>query len=406
MTKPKYTPEIRERAVQLLIESEKDYPSTWAAITAIAPKIGCTPETLRVWYLKHMDQLNPAKVQQISDQEKMKQMEREIKELKRANEILRKAAGFFRPGGARPPTQIMVDFILNNKDRYGVEAICRILPIATSTYYRTLDLTVNPEHRAKRDLHDLQHAEEIKRIWKESSGRYGVRKVWQQLKREGYVIARCTVARLMQKLGIQGVWRGKNKQTTRNRDDQKRADDLVKRNFNADHPNQLWVGDFTYIQTHSGWVYTAFVIDVFSRAIVGWKVSTRMNTDMVLDALEQALHDRGMPKNVIHHSDRGVQYLSIRYTNRLEAANLRASVGTTGDSYDNALAETVNGLYKTEVIEYLKADWQGLADVQLATLNWVDWFNKKRVHSALGYVSPFEFEAMYYDKINPLGQVA
>ncbi|MCK8639827.1 IS3 family transposase [Acinetobacter schindleri] len=411
MTKLKYTPEIRERAVQLLIESEKDYPSNWAAITAIAPKIGCTPETLRAWHQKHLDQQNPIKVQQISDQEKMKQMEREIKELKRANEILRKAAGFFRPGGARPPTQIMVDFIHNNKDRYGVDAICRILPIAASTYYRTLDLADEKhrfarEHRAKRDLHDLHHAEEIKRIWKESSGRYGVRKVWQQLKRDGYVIARCTVARLMQKLGIQGVWRGKNKQTTRNRDDQKRADDLVKRNFNADRPDQLWVSDFTYIQTNSGCFYTAFIIDVFSRAIVGWKVSTRMNTDMVLDALEQALHDRGMPKNVIHHSDRGVQYLSIRYTNRLEDANLRASVDTTGDSYDNALAETVNGLYKTEVIEYLKADWQGLADVQLATLNWVDWFNKKRVHSALGYVSPFEFEAMYYDKINPLGQVA
>ncbi|WP_153560752.1 IS3 family transposase, partial [Acinetobacter baumannii] len=405
MTKLKYTPEIRERAVQLLIESEKDYPSTWAAITAIAPKIGCTPETLRAWHQKHLDQQNPIKVQQIYDQEKMKQMEREIKELKRANEILRKAAGFFRPGGARPPTQIMVDFIHNNKDLYGVDAICRILPIAASTYYRTLDLCDEKhcfarEHRAKRDLHDLHHAEEIKRIWKESSGRYGVRKVWQKLKREGYIIARCTVARLMKNLGIQGVWRGKNKQTTRSRDDQKRAPDLVKRNFRADQPNHLWVADFTYIQTNSGWVYTAFIIDVFSRAIVGWKVSTRMNTDMVLDALEQALHDRGMPKNVIHHSDRGVQYLSIRYTNRLEAANLRASVGTTGDSYDNALAETVNGLYKTEVIEYLKADWQGLADVQLATLNWVDWFNKKRVHSALGYVSPFEFEAMYYDKIN------
>ncbi|MFZ7793665.1 IS3 family transposase [Acinetobacter lwoffii] len=411
MTKLKYTPEIRERAVQLLIESEKDYPSTWAAITAIAPKIGCTPETLRAWHQKHLDQQNPIKVQQISDQERIKQLERENKELQRANEILRKAAAFFALGGARPPTQIMVDFIHNNKDLYGVDAICRILPIAASTYYRTLDLCDEKhcfarEHRAKRDLHDLHHAEEIKRIWKESSGRYGVRKVWQKLKREGYIIARCTVARLMQKLGIQGVWRGKNKQTTRSRDDQKRADDLVKRNFNADHPNQLWVGDFTYIQTHSGWVYTAFVIDVFSRAIVGWKVSTRMNTDMVLNALEQALHDRGMPKNVIHHSDRGVQYLSIRYTNRLETANLRASVGTTGDSYDNALAETVNGLYKTEVIEYLKADWQGLADVQLATINWVDWFNKKRVHSALGYVSPFEFEAMYYDKINPLGQVA
>ncbi|MFH7045178.1 IS3 family transposase [Acinetobacter johnsonii] len=411
MTKLKYTSEIRERAVQLLIESEKDYPSTWAAITAIAPKIGCTPETLRAWHQKHLDQQNPIKVQQIYDQEKMKQMEREIKELKRANEILRKAAGFFRPGGARPPTQIMVDFIHNNKDLYGVDAICRILPIAASTYYRTLDLCDEKhcfarEHRAKRDLHDLHHAEEIKRIWKESSGRYGVRKVWQKLKREGYIIARCTVARLMKKLGIQGVWRGKNKQTTRSRDDQKRAPDLVKRNFNADHPNQLWVGDFTYIQTHSGWVYTAFIIDVFSRAIVGWKVSTRINTDMVLDALEQALHDRGMPKNVIHHSDRGVQYLSIRYTNRLEAANLRASVGTTGDSYDNALAETVNGLYKTEVIEYLKADWRGLGDIQLATLNLVDWFNKERIHSSLGYVSPFEFEAMYYDKINPLGQVA
>ncbi|MFA3697624.1 IS3 family transposase [Acinetobacter baumannii] len=406
MTKLKYTPEIRERAVQLLIESEKDYPSNWAAITAIAPKIGCTPETLRVWYQKYLDKLNPVKVQQLSDQERIKQLERENKELQRANEILRKAAAFFRPGGARPPTQIMVDFIHNNKELYGVEAICRILPIAPSTYYRTLDLCENPEHRAKRDLHDLHHAEEIKRIWKESSGRYGVRKVWQKLKREGYIIASCTVARLMKKLGIQGVWRGKNKQTTRSRDDQKRADDLVKRNFTADHPDQLWVSDFTYIQTHSGWVYTAFIIDVFSRAIVGWKVSTRMNTDMVLDALEQALHDRGMPKNVIHHSDRGVQYLSIRYTHRLEAANLRASVGTTGDSYDNALAETVNGLYKTEVIEYLKADWQGLADVQLATLNRVDWFNKKRVHSALGYVSPFEFEAMYYDKINPLGQVA
>ena len=229
-------------------------------------------------------------------------MEREIKELKRANEILRKAAAFFRPGGARPPTQIMVDFIHNNKDRYGVEAICRILPIAASTYYRTLDLaTIQNIERNEIYMMSIM-LNKLNEFGKKVSGRYGVRKVWQQLKREGYVIARCTVARL-KKLGIQGVWRGKNKQTTRSRDDQKRADDLVKRNFNADHPDQLWVGDFTYIQTHSGWVYTAFIIDVFSRAIVGWKVSTRMNTDMVLDALEQALHDRGMPKNVIHHSD-------------------------------------------------------------------------------------------------------
>ena len=300
----------------------------------------------------------------------------------------------------------MVDFIRDHKALYGVEAICQILPIASSTYYRQLDLVQNPEKRSKRDLHDQHYAEQIKLIWQESHGRYGIRKVWQQLKQEGYSIARCTVTRLMKQLEIQGVWRGKNKRTTHHDDQQKRADDLVKRDFTAQHPNNLWVADFTYIQTNSGWVYTAFIIDVFSRAIVGWKVSTRMNTDMVLHALEHALNSRGMPKNVIHHSDRGVQYLSIRYTQRLETANLRASVGTTGDSYDNALAETVNGLYKTEVIEYLKSDWLGLADVELATLNWVDWFNKKRLHSSIGYVSPFEFENMYYDKINTLDCVA
>ena len=250
----------------------------------------------------------------------------------------------------------MVDFIHNHKVRYGVELICSILPIAVSTYYRHLDFNENPDKRSKRALHDEHFAKEIKRIWRDSCGRYGIGKVWEQLSKEGYCIARCRVARLMQQLGIQGVWRGKNKLTTRHRDDQKRADDLLKLDFTAQHPNNLWVADFTYIQTHSGWVYTAFFIDVFSRAIVGWKVSTRMNTDMVLDALKQALRDRGMPENVIHHSDRGVQYLSIRYTNRLEAANVKASVGTTGDSYDNALAETVNGLYKMEVIEYLKSD--------------------------------------------------
>ena len=180
---------------------------------------------------------------------------------------------------------LMVDFIHNNKDLYGVEAICRILPIAPYTYYRTLDLAENPEHRAKRNRHDQHHAKQIKWVWKESLGWYGVRKVWQNLKRRGYVVARCTVTRMMKNLGIQDIWRGKNKQTTPSWNDQKRAFDLVKRNFSASQPNRLWVADFRYIQTHSGWVYTAFIIDVFSRAIVEWKVSTRMNTDMVLDVL-------------------------------------------------------------------------------------------------------------------------
>ena len=210
----------------------------------------------------------------------------------------------------------------------------------------------------------------------------------------------------MRQHGMQGVWRGKGKITTKSRDGQKRADDLVNRNFNAHRPNQLWVADFTYIKTLSGWVYTAFIIDVFARAIVGWKVSDRMNTDMVMAALNQAIADRNHPKDVIHHSDRGVQYLSIRYTDKMADSGVIASVGTTGDSYDNALAETVNGLYKTEVIEYLKQQWRDACDVELATLEWVDWFNKTRIHSTIGYVSPFEFERRYYDSLNESDKAA
>ncbi len=203
-----------------------------------------------------------------------------------------------------------------------------------------------------------------------------------------------------------GSWRGKGKITTNSRDDQKRADDLVNRNFSAHRPNQLWVADFTYIKTMSGWVYTAFIIDVFARVIVGWKVSNRMNKDMVMAALNQSITDRNNPKDVIHHSDRGVQYLSIRYTDKMKDSGVIASVGTTGDSYDNALAETVNGLYKTEVIHYLKENWNGVNDVELATLEWVDWSNKTRLHSTIGYVSPFEFEKRYYDNLTLSGIAA
>ena len=293
----------------------------------------------------------------------------------------------------------MVDFIDDHKPQYGVEPICRVLPIAPSTYYRAKELEFSPEKRSQRSQHDDFYLNEIKRIWQDSKCRYGTRKVWKQLKAEGIHPARCTVERLMRQHGMQGIWRGKGKITTKSRDDQKRADDLVNRNFNAHRPNQLWVADFTYVKTLSGWVYTAFIIDVFARAIVGWKVSDRMNTDMVMAALNQAIADRNHPKDVIHHSDRGVQYLSIRYTDKMADSGVIASVGTTGDSYDNALAETVNGLYKTEVIEYLKQQWQGVNDVELATLEWVDWFNKTRIHSTISYVSPFEFERRYYDSL-------
>ena len=300
----------------------------------------------------------------------------------------------------------MVHFIDDHKNYYGVEPICRVLPIAPSTYHRAKDLEYYPEKRSLRSQHDDYYISEIKRIWQGSKCRYGVRKVWQQMKADGLKVARCTIERLMSQHGLQGVWRGKGKITTHSRDDQKRADDLVNRNFNAHRPNQLWVADFTYIKTTSGWVYTAFIIDVFARAIVGWKVSNRMNTDMVMAALNQAIADRNHPKDVIHHSDRGVQYLSIRYTDKMKDSGVIASVGTTGDSYDNALAETVNGLYKSEVIHYLKQNWNGINDVELATLKWVDWFNKTRLHSTIGYVSPFEFEKRYYDNLTLSGIAA
>ena len=293
----------------------------------------------------------------------------------------------------------MVQFIDDYRGSYGVELICRVLPIAPSTYYRTKDLESYPEKRSLRQQHDDYYINEIKRIWQDSKCRYGVRKVWQQMKADDIHVARCTVERLMKQYGMQGIWRGKGKITTSSRDDQERTVDLVNRNFNAHRPNQLWVADFTYIKTLSGWVYTAFIIDVFARAILGWKVSKRMNTDMVMAALNQAIADRNNPKDVIHHSDRGVQYLSIRYTDKMTDSGVIASVGTTGDSYDNALAETVNGLYKSEVIDYLKQNWTGVNDVELATLEWVDWFNKKRLHSTIGYVSPFEFEKRYYDNL-------
>jgi putative transposase len=279
----------------------------------------------------------------------------------------------------------MVQFIDDNKAEYEVEPICRVLPIAPSTYYRAQDLSDNPHKRSLRSQYDDYYVSEIKRIWQDSKCRYGARKVWQQMKSDGLKVARCTVERLMRQHGLQGVWRGKGRITTNSRDEQLRANDLVNRNFNAHRPNQLWVADFTYIKTMSGWVYTAFIIDVFARAIVGWKVSNRMNTDMVMAALNQAIADRNNPKDVIHHSDRGVQYLSIRYTDKMADSGLIASVGTTGDSYDNALAETVNGLYKSEVIHYLKESWTGVNDVELATLEWVDWFNKKRLHSTIGW---------------------
>ena len=288
----------------------------------------------------------------------------------------------------------MVAFIDHYREAYGVEPICKLLPIAPSTYHRCKTLEQHPEQRSERTKRDEQLVPEIQRVWKENHRNYGARKVWKQLKREAIPVARCTVERLMKQLGLEGVRRGKRCKTTIPDEATHKPLDLVQREFTANHPNQLWVADITYVATWSGFVYVAFVVDVYSRYIVGWRVLKHMQTDLILDALEQALWLRGKPTGVIHHSDRGSQYLSIRYTERLAEAGFNASVGSVGDSYDNALAETINGLYKAEVI-HKEGPWRGLDDVERATLTWVEWFNNRRLLRPIGDIPPAEYEMLY-----------
>ncbi len=289
----------------------------------------------------------------------------------------------------------MVNFIDQHRDVQGVEPICKELPIAPSTYYDFKDQASHPEKRSLRSRSDDYFETEITRVYNENYQVYGARKVWRTLQREGYSIARCTVERLMQRLKLQGAIRGKVKRTTISKVDDNRPLDLVQREFKADRPNKVWVADFTYVATWIGFVYTAFVIDVFSRMIVGWRVSRTMSADLTLDALEQALWTRKVKKGLVHHSDRGSQYLSISYSERLVEEGISASVGSVGDAYDNALAETINGLYKTEVIRK-RGPWKNLEQVEAATLEWVHWFNTKRLLEPIGNIPPAEFEELYY----------
>jgi putative transposase len=286
----------------------------------------------------------------------------------------------------------MTRFIEERKDEFGVEPMCAVLPIAPSTYYAEKSRPFS-----MRALSDHELEKEIQRIYYENYGVYGVRKVWRQLRREGRPVARCTVARLMRKLGLRGVIRGKTWKTTKPDTSAQRPADLVDRQFTAPAPNRLWVADLTYVRTWAGMVYSAFVMDAFSRRILGWQTSTTLRTDLALDALEMALWTRRKEDvtSVIHHSDRGVQYLSIRYTERLAQAGAVTSVGSRGDSYDNALAETIIGLYKTELIRK-RAPWKNLDDVEYATLEWVDWFNHRRLFETIGYLPPAELEEMFY----------
>ncbi|RQS86934.1 IS3 family transposase [Burkholderia contaminans] len=395
----KFSPEVRERAVRLVREQRSEHPSMWAAIESIAPMIGCTPQTLHEWVKR--DQVDHGERDGVTtdERERLKALEREVKELRRANEILKVASAFFGPGGARPPFQVLKAFIDQHRDTFGVEPICKVLRIAPSGYRRHAAQLRDPARRSVRAIRDERLRPEIERVWRANMQVYGADKVWKQMNRERIAVARCTVERLMKQLGLRGVMRGKRVRTTVPDAIAPRPLDRVNRQFKAARPNQLWVSDFTYVSTWQGWLYVAFVIDVFARRIVGWRVSTSMTTDFVLDALEQALYARrpGDDGTLIHHSDRGSQYVSIRYSERLAEAGIEPSVGSRGDSYDNALAETINGLYKTELIH--RRTWKTRESVELATLEWVAWFNHHRLMEPLGYIPPAEAEANYYRQL-------
>ena len=291
----------------------------------------------------------------------------------------------------------MIAFIDDHRQAYGVEPICKVLPIAPSTYHAHIAKRTDPAKLSARTRRDMALKPEIARIFAENFKVYGVRKVWRQMAREGFDVARCTVERLMADLGLQGVIRGKPVRTTVQDKAAPCPLDHVNRVFHAPAPNVLWVSDFTYVSTWTGFVYVAFVIDVYARRIVGWRVSRTAHASFVLDALEQALHERRPTRKggLVHHSDRGSQYVSIRYTERLAEAGIEPSVGSVGDSYDNALAETINGLYKAEVI-HRRGPWRSYEAVEFATLEWVDWFNNRRLLEPIGNIPPAEAEARYY----------
>ncbi|EHX9381066.1 IS3 family transposase [Escherichia coli] len=397
MTKnTRFSPEVRQRAIRMVLESQDEYDSQWAAICSIAPKIGCTPDTLRVWVRQHeRDTGGGDGGLTTAERQRLKELERENRELRRSNDILRQASAYFGEGGVRPPLEKMMPLLDKLREQYGVGPVCSELHIAPSTYYHCQQQRHHPDKRSARAQHDDWLKREIQRVYDENHQVYGVRKVWRQLLREGIRVARCTVARLMAVMGLAGVLRGKKVRTTVSRKTVATGD-RVNRQFVAERPDQLWVADFTYVSTWQGFVYVAFIIDVFAGYIVGWRVSSSMETTFVLDALEQALWAR-RPSGTIHHSDKGSQYVSLAYTERLKEVGLLASTGSTGDSYDNAMAESINGLYKAEVIH--RKSWKNRAEVELATLTWVDWYNNRRLLGRLGHTPPAEAEKAYYASI-------
>ncbi|HEY3842957.1 MAG TPA: IS3 family transposase [Acidimicrobiales bacterium] len=396
----RYPPELRERAVRMVAETIAETGERWGVVARIARQLGIGEQTLR----NRVDQadIDAGNRQGVTTDEKKRiaELEKENRELRRANAILKSASGFVR-GGARPPDQV-VRYIDAHREEFGVEPICSVLQFAPSTYYARKARPPSARSRTDAVLGAL-----ISKIHEENSGVYGVRKVWRQLRRDGVDVGRDQVGRIMADLGLHGARRGRAKRTTIAGDLSERPADLVDRQFNATAPNRLWLADITYVWTVSGFCYVSFITDAFSRRIVGWRVSKSLRTDLALDALEMAIFTRRGDdlSHLVHHSDRGVQYLAIRYTDRLADERAVASVGSKGDSFDTALAETVNGLYKTELI-HRRGPWRSMEHVELTTAAWVSWWNERRLHEACAYVPPAEFEENHYRRLDEASSAA
>ncbi|MEU7382013.1 IS3 family transposase [Streptomyces sp. NPDC042207] len=408
MARPsRYPLELRRRAVRMVAEVRDDYPNETAALQAVTEKLGIgSRETLRNWVKQHEIDAGQRPGMTTEESAQLKALKKENAELKRANEILKAAAKFLR-GRARPATHTLVAFIDEHRDRFGgVEPICRTLTeydckIAPSTYYAHKKRLAAPSARSVRDA---QLKELISQVHTANYRVYGARKVWRELNRQGRVVARCTVERLMREMGIQGAVRGKRVITTLAGEQVERAPDRLDRDFVAAAPDRCWVADFTHVKTWSATVYVAFVVDTFSRRVVGWSAATVKETVFVLDALEMAIWQRDReqqpirPGELIHHSDAGSQYTSFRLAEHLDAAGIAASIGSVGDAYDNALMESAIGLYKTELIKPQRP-WKTLSQVELATAEWVDWYNHRRLHGEIGHIPPVEYEANYYTEL-------
>ncbi|MGV9680887.1 IS3 family transposase [Nocardia sp. NPDC003482] len=408
MTK-RYPPEVREKAVRLVLERLDEFESPYAAARAIGPLVDVHYETLRVWVKKALAQGAPpaGKVGAglvAAEREELARLRREVRDLEQANEILKAASAFFR-AGTRPATPLIVGFIDEYRQVFGVESICRALTahgiqIAPRTYRKA-----RRRPPSARDVADAHVENALRGLAGQPEEMYGRRKTTRYLRRRGHDVAFCTVDRIMREVGMNGVVRGRKLRTTIAAEDGVRAGDKLNRDFTAAAPNLVWVADFTYVSTWTGWAYVAFVCDACSRAIVGWTTAATKTTSLVSKALNMAVWRRdhyGHPiePGLIHHSDAGSQYTSVKFTESLALQGLSASIGSVGDAYDNALAESIIGLFKTEVVNR-HGPFKTLTEVEFALMEWADWYNNARLHSRLGYLSPAEYEAAYYSQQSP-----